>query len=122
MMRNRILIAEDEKYNFTLLKYIFEKEGQEIIWARNGEEALNLVMEEGAFDLILMDIKMPVMDGFETTRRIRSSGSKIPVIAVTAYAMHDDREKCFEAGCNDVITKPLHREDILNMVRKWITL
>jgi CheY-like chemotaxis protein len=121
-MRNRILIVEDEKYNFTLLKYIFEKEGQEVLWARNGEEALDLVMEGGGLDLILMDIKMPVMDGFETTRRIRSSGSKIPVIAVTAYAMHDDREKCLRAGCNDVITKPLHREDILNMVRKWITL
>jgi CheY-like chemotaxis protein len=122
MMRNRILVVEDEKYNFTLLKYIFEKEGQEIVWARNGEEAVNLFMEDGRFDLILMDIKMPVMNGFETTRKIRASGSNIPVIAVTAYAMHDDRERCLEAGCNDVITKPLHREEILNLVRKWITL
>ncbi|MCA1755890.1 MAG: response regulator [Bacteroidales bacterium] len=121
-MRNRILVVEDEKYNFTLLKYIFEKEGQEIVWAHNGEEAVALFRDEGRFDLILMDIKMPVMNGFEATRLIRESGSDIPVIAVTAYAMPDDRERCLAAGCNDVITKPLQRDAIVSLVSKWITL
>ena len=121
-MRNRILVVEDEVYNFTLLKYIFEKEGQEIIWARNGEEAVALFKENKKFDLILMDIKMPIMDGFEATRRIRNTGSTIPIIAVTAYAMQDDIDKCLAVGCDEVITKPLQREDMLALIRKWITM
>ena len=121
-MRNRILVVEDEIYNFTLLKYIFEKEGQEIVWARNGEEAVALFRENKSFDLILMDIKMPVLNGYEATRQIRATDSTVPIIAVTAYAMSEDIQKCLDAGCNEVVTKPLDRNEMLLLIRKWITI
>lgn len=119
-MRNTILVAEDEEYNFTLLKLIFEKEGQEIIWAKNGEEAVNLFRSNSNVNLVLMDIKMPVLNGLEATRIIKEIRKDIPVIAITAYAMSEDRDMCLSAGCNEFITKPIDRSNLLSIARKWI--
>lgn len=120
LMRNTILVAEDEEYNFTLLKLIFEKEGQEIIWAKNGEEAVNLFRSNSNVNLVLMDIKMPVLNGLEATRIIKEIRKDIPVIAITAYAMSEDRDMCLSAGCNEFITKPIDRSNLLSIARKWI--
>ena len=119
-MNNKILIAEDEEYNFTLLKLIFEREGQKILWAKNGAEAVELFRENSDIDLVLMDIKMPVMNGLDATRIIKGIRKLVPVIAVTAYAMAEDRELCLSAGCNEVVTKPIDRMNLLSIARQWI--
>lgn len=119
-MRNTILVAEDEEYNFTLLKLIFEKEGQSILWARNGAEAVDLFQNNSNIDLVLMDIKMPVMNGLDATRMIKGINRDTPVIAITAYAMSEDREICMSAGCNEFITKPIDRSNLLSVARRWI--
>lgn len=115
-----ILVAEDEEYNFTLIKYIFQKEGHNVLWARNGEEAVDLVIKQSEIDLVLMDIKMPVMNGLDATRRIKQLKSELPVLAVTAYAMEEDRELCLDAGCDEFITKPLGRDNLLNLSYKLL--
>lgn len=117
-----ILVAEDEVNNYTLLEYIFRKEGHEVIWARNGEEAVDIVLnkESTNIDLVLMDIKMPVMNGYEATRKIKEASLDIPVMAVTANVFADDRDKCMEAGCDEYISKPIKRANLLSIAYKLI--
>lgn len=115
-----ILVAEDEEYNFALVKYIFQKEGHNVLWAKNGEEAVKLVFTDIEIDLVLMDIKMPVMDGFEAARVIKEARSEIPIIAVTAYAFAEDRQLCLDAGCDEFITKPINRIELLNISYKLL--
>ena len=117
----KILVAEDEEYNFTLVKYILQKEGMEVLWAKNGEEALEFVKnKEHKIDLIMMDIKMPIMNGIDATKSIKKINSKIPIIAVTAYAMEEDREICLNAGCDEFITKPINKQHLLNITYRLI--
>lgn len=117
-----ILVAEDEEYNFTLVKYIFQKEGHNVLWARNGEEAVKLVLTDSEIDLVLMDIKMPVMDGFEAARLIKEARREIPIMAVTAYAFSEDRKLCLEAGCDEFITKPIDRKELLSLSYKLLEI
>jgi CheY-like chemotaxis protein len=88
--------------------------------AGNGSEALKILSEDQQPDLIIMDIKLPGMDGYETTRRIRKINRKIPIIANTAYAMEGDRQKSIEAGCNEYISKPTDRKLLLNLISKYL--
>jgi len=118
----RILLAEDEASNQFPEKTLLEKAGHEVTLAENGQQALHL-LENQDFDCILMDIHMPVMDGVETTKAIRAAqdlGPKtgIPIIAVTAYAMDGDREKFLQAGMDDYVAKPLHIEDLEEVLQK----
>ena len=117
-----ILIAEDEEYCFLLVKYIFENEGHKVLWAKNGVEAVNLIMDsdQGDIDLVLMDIKMPIMNGYEATMKIKEARSNIPVLALTAYAFAEDKRLSMEAGCNDFLTKPVNRAKLLETVYKLI--
>jgi CheY-like chemotaxis protein len=117
-----ILVAEDEEYNFILVKYIFQKEGHKVLRAKNGEEAVSIVLDKdnNDIDLVLMDIKMPVMNGFEATRKIKQVKGDLPVIAVTAYAFSDDRDHCLKAGCDEFITKPIKRSELLDIAYKLI--
>jgi signal transduction histidine kinase/ActR/RegA family two-component response regulator len=105
----RILLVEDEPVNRLVARQLLTKLGCYVAEARTGVEALE-AMSEGAFDLILMDCQMPEMDGYEATRRIRAREEKqhIPIVAITAYAMSGDREKCLAAGMNDFMAKPVH--------------
>ncbi len=115
-----IIVAEDEEYNFALIRIIFEKEGMNILWAKNGEEAIEILNKNETIDLILMDIKMPVMNGLDATRIIKKINNNIPVIALTAYALPEDRAICMDAGCDEFITKPINRADLIKTAYKWL--
>ena len=115
-----VLIAEDNLPNFLYLKSLFSKYNYQILHALNGAEALKLFNKNKTIDLILMDLKMPVMDGLKTTREIRKIDKNIPIIALTAFAMEDDREKAIEAGCNDYISKPVSNEKLIEIIHKNI--
>jgi CheY-like chemotaxis protein/CHASE3 domain sensor protein len=118
-----ILIAEDDVRNIFALSSILEPKGAKLFIARNGREALEHLDRTPNIDLVLMDIMMPEMDGLEATRRIRARGqrwSRVPIIALTAKAMSDDREHCIKAGANDYIAKPLDVEVLLSLVRVWL--
>jgi len=115
-----ILIAEDEEFNYLLLKYILEKNGYKTIRASNGVEALEIYRSDLHLDLIVMDVKMPVMSGLEATIEIRKKDKKIPIIALTAYALPGDREMCMDAGSSDYISKPIEKGDFLTRVKNLI--
>jgi len=112
----RILVVEDNLVNQKLASVLLEKMGHQVELAETGSEALEK-WKAGAYDLILMDVQMPEMDGFEATRRIREaeriSGSHVPIIAMTAHAMSGDRQSCLEAGMDDYISKPISRGSLL---------
>jgi signal transduction histidine kinase/DNA-binding response OmpR family regulator/CHASE3 domain sensor protein len=117
-----ILIVEDDVRNVFALTSILESKGMKVSIARNGREALTELDRVLKVDLILMDVMMPEMDGIEATKRIRArpEWSKLPIIALTAKAMKDDRERCLAAGVNDYIAKPLDVEMLLSLLRVWM--
>ncbi|MCD4769636.1 MAG: response regulator [Bacteroidales bacterium] len=119
-IKPNIIVAEDEEYNFALIRIIFEKEGMNILWAKNGEEAIDIFINNDTIDLVLMDIKMPIMNGLDATRAIKKINSDIPVIALTAYALPEDRDLCMEAGCDEFVTKPINRANLLETAYKWL--
>jgi CheY-like chemotaxis protein len=114
-----ILAAEDELSNFIFLETILLKASYNLLHAHNGQEALDMVKENPNIDLILMDIKMPVMDGYEAFRQIRAVNTSVPVIALTAFAMADEAAKIKNAGFNDYLTKPYKRAELLNIINLW---
>ncbi|HCT94834.1 MAG: hypothetical protein A2X19_10870 [Bacteroidetes bacterium GWE2_39_28] len=113
-----ILIAEDLESNYILLKIILSKH-YSVIWAKNGIEAVSLFKSNNP-NLVLMDIKMPLMDGLEATKIIRSESPHIPIIAQTANAFESDHRQALDAGCNEVITKPIKSSKLLEVVEKYI--
>lgn len=117
----RILLAEDNPVNRKLATYLFINAGHQVKTVNNGAKAVNLYTSApDDFDIIFMDVQMPDMDGIEATNTIRSRGfKKIPIIAMTAYAMKGDREKCLQAGMNDYISKPIKQEAVFAMIKKW---
>ena len=114
-----VLIAEDEDFNYLLLKKIFDKTGMEIVWVKDGEQAIYHARGRDDLDLILMDIKMPVMDGIAAIKEIRKF-SAIPIIAQTAYNLDDDRRRCMESGCNGFIGKPFNITQLMNLVNNFL--
>jgi CheY-like chemotaxis protein len=115
-----ILIVEDDEINFKFLEAILQDSEAHILQARNGFQAVELCRSISKIDLILMDIKMPEMDGFEATRQIRLFNKKIPVIAQTAYILEIDQDKCFEAGCNEIVTKPIDIKEFLEKANSFL--
>jgi two-component system cell cycle response regulator DivK len=114
-----VLITEDEEVNFFYLKTIFKKTEARILRAKNGKEAVDIIEQhKGDIDLILMDLNMPVMDGYEAMRIIKSRHPKIPIIAQTAYTLTEDRLKCMRAGFNDYIAKPINRVALFRLVNE----
>ena len=117
-----ILIAEDDPNNFFYLKVLLKGEERTLLHAKNGREAVDFCKNHPEIDIILMDIKMPEMDGLEATKLIREFRPDLPIIAQTAYALSSDRERVLAAGCNDYIAKPIKRDDLLNLLKKYITI
>ena len=117
----RILLAEDNLINQKLANFMLTKAGYHVEMVNNGREAVEIFTTNPVnFDMIFMDVQMPEMNGFDACREIRKRGfNDIPIIAMTASAMKGDREKCLEAGMNDYISKPIKREIVFEMVRKW---
>lgn len=119
MNNNTILIAEDDDTSFSLLETILKKENFHIIRACNGSEAVDLFKQNKDVKCILMDIKMPIMNGIEATSIIKSINPEVPVIAQTAYAFNIEREKVMAAGCNDYITKPISKKLLMMLLDKY---
>ena len=117
----RILLAEDNEFNQEVMTHLLEQAGAVVCLARNGEEALDLLRQE-RFDCVLMDVQMPVMDGYEATRRLRAVGAlaDMPVLAMTANASTEDRQRCLAAGMNDFISKPFKAEKLFVELAKWL--
>lgn len=116
----KILVVEDEESNYLLLLNSLKLIGVEIERAYNGMDAVAFVKKNPYIDLILMDLKMPIMDGFTASTAIKKLFPRIPIIAQTAYAMVGDREKALDAGCDDYIAKPIRREALLELLKKHI--
>jgi PAS domain S-box-containing protein len=116
----KILIVEDDPGSELLLTITLKKLTSRILIARNGQDAIEICRKEPEVKVVLMDINMPVMDGLEATKRIREFNKEVVVIAQTAYALAGDREKALAAGCNDYITKPIQKEDLLAMIRQYM--
>jgi len=116
-------LVDDDMRNLYALSKILKERGMEIIKAENGKNALEMLELHPGVDLILMDIMMPEMDGYEAMKRIRSNVKfkNLPVIALTAKAMKDDKQKCIDAGANDYITKPIEAERLLSLMRVWLS-
>ena len=117
-----ILVVDDDVRNLFALTTAFEKYNINTITAESGQEAIDILNENSQIDMVLMDIMMPEMDGYETTQKIRREhkNSNLPIIAVTAKAMKGDREKCIEAGASDYITKPVKIDQLLSLMRVWL--
>ncbi|NVB77238.1 MAG: response regulator [Kofleriaceae bacterium] len=118
----RIMIVEDDVRNVFALSAVLEPKGAKVVIARNGREAIDQLRANPNVDLVLMDIMMPEMDGIEATKALRADPqfARLPIIALTAKAMIDDREKCLDAGANDYIAKPLDVDKLLSLARVWI--
>lgn len=118
----RILVVEDNEYNLYLIRFILEKNGYQVIEAREGIQGTELAISEKP-DLILLDIQLPDINGLEVARQMRASeiDHEIPIIALTSYAMAGDREKALAAGCTGYIEKPINPDTFMAEVEKFLT-
>ena len=114
----KILIAEDNDSNFVLMSYILKKHYR-FERAKNGQEAVEMV-DKNQYDIVLMDIKMPVMNGLEATKAIKEKHPDLPILALTANAFDSDRQLAMDAGCNDFLSKPVSSEECLETIKRYI--
>ena len=114
----KILIAEDNDSNYILMTYILKKYYL-FERAKNGQEAVEMA-DKGEYDIVLMDIKMPIMDGLKATKAIKAKFPDLPIVALTANAFDSDRQLALEAGCNDFLSKPVSSEICLQTIKKFI--
>jgi len=117
--RLKLLIIEDDPTSTMFVSIVLKDISGEILTAVNGVEGLNICRKNSDIDLILMDIKMPQMDGYAATKQIRTFNKEVIIIAQTAYGLAGDREKAIEAGCNDYISKPINRIELMEMINKY---
>ncbi|MFZ5351150.1 MAG: response regulator [Bacillota bacterium] len=121
--KNKILLVEDNEISREVGILLLEKKGYIITAAENGETALAL-LESSKYDLIMMDLQMPVMDGYTATKKIREkekfNGGHVIIIALTAYAMKEDVEKCLALGMDDYLSKPINAEEMYKKLEKWL--
>ncbi|CAM3547762.1 CHASE3 domain-containing protein [Paenibacillus lupini] len=119
----KVLLVEDDARNVFALVHALESKNMQVTVAGNGKRCLEILRSESDFDLVLMDIMMPLMDGYETMREMRKDSQlqSLPIIALTAKAMKADRDKCLEAGASDYISKPLQMDQLFSLMRVWLT-
>jgi CheY-like chemotaxis protein len=122
LAHKKVLIVDDDVRNIFALTSALESHDMDVVHAENGKDALTLLTENADIDVVLMDIMMPEMDGYETTAAIRQieGFENLPIIALTAKAMKADREKCIQAGASDYISKPLDVDQLLSLLRVWL--
>ena len=117
----RVLLAEDTPANQKVVTFILNKRGHHVEVAENGQQALTAVCQQD-FDVVLMDLQMPVMDGFQATQAIRKLAdprrARLPIIAVTAHALKGDAERCLAAGMDGYLSKPVQREELLELIER----
>ena len=114
----KVLVAEDNDSNFVLMSYILKKYYQ-FERAKNGMEAVEMV-DKGQYDIVLMDIKMPVMDGLQATKTIKEKHPDLPIVALTANAFDSDRQLAMEAGCDDFLSKPVSSEACIETIKRFV--
>jgi CheY-like chemotaxis protein len=110
--------VDDDKFALSYLKIVLEKFKRELLIAKTGTDAVEICRKQPDIDLVLMDIKIPGIDGYEATRQIRQFNKDVFIISQTAYAQSGDREKSIEAGCNDYISKPINKEELATIILK----
>jgi CheY-like chemotaxis protein len=117
-----VLLVDDDMRNIYSLTHVLEEEGIQVISAYNGRQAINQLEIHQEVDVVLMDMMMPELNGYEATRLIRQreKWKMIPIIAVTAQAMQGDREKCMDAGASDFLSKPVKTEELLSLLKVWM--
>jgi CheY-like chemotaxis protein len=118
----RVLVVEDNTVNLMLLRRVLERAGCEVRAAGNGNEALQQIESGPPLDLILMDVQMPLMSGLEATREIRrrESGRRTPVVALTASATQEDRQRCLDSGMDDFLAKPIEMPAMARSLERWL--
>jgi CheY-like chemotaxis protein len=114
-----ILVVEDVDTNKIFFDAALRKTNAKILWAKDGKEAIDMY-KENEIDLVLMDLQLPIMDGYTATREIKKINGKIPIIAQTAHVMSGEREKCIEAGCDDYLAKPIRLQILMETLSKYL--
>lgn len=117
-----VLVAEDDVESYKYLEILLERVGLKVLRATTGTDAIDIFRKNPELSLILMDIKMPVMDGITATKEIRKFNRTIPIIAQTAYAFKSDIEEFLNMGCNDYISKPIQQNDLMQIISKYIEI
>ena len=117
-----VLVVDDDVRNIFALSSVLERRGMTVLSATTGREAIRLLDETPALSLVLMDIMMPEMDGYETMQAIRNNSiyRRLPIVALTAKAMRGDREKCLKAGASDYLAKPVNMDQLSSVLRTWL--
>jgi CheY-like chemotaxis protein len=122
LRQRKVLVVDDDARNIFALTTVLENHDMEVVSATNGRQAIDLLRETPDLSVVLMDIMMPEMDGYQTMREIRQQSQfrTLPILALTAKAMKGDREKCLQAGASDYIAKPVNTEQLLSLLRVWL--
>src|SRR5262249_32669188 len=122
LLNRTVMLVDDDMRNTFALSKLLKKHGMNVVIADNGQMALTMLSREKAIELVIMDIMMPVMDGYQAMREIRANKAwqTLPIIALTARAMPEEQERCMEAGANDYLTKPVDVERLLTLLRVWL--
>jgi CheY-like chemotaxis protein len=120
--RPKVLIVEDDETNLIYLQLVLKDLNIELLKAVNGQAAVETFEQNQDIELILMDIRLPGMDGYEATSMIRKMNKDVVIIAQTAYAFSSDKDKAIESGCNDYVSKPIRREELLKKINHYLNL
>ena len=120
LMSGRILLAEDGIDNQRLIRHFLTKAGLEVVIVEDGRLALDWYKDDPSFDMIILDMQMPVLDGYEAARIFRSEGCGLPILALTAHALQGDRARCIECGCDEYQSKPIDRVRLLKTIQRML--
>jgi len=115
-----ILVAENDLYIYTFYNEVLTAAGYNVVWAEDGKKAINIFENRDDIDLVLMDIEMPIIDGYQATAKIKEINSEIPVIILTAYDLRSAKETAEKANCNLFLTKPIRSKDLLSSVSEFL--